>query len=128
MWFRSSALGRNERISGISVLTVGIGFLVLLHLIASRETAASIVGWVGMFGIIAFYPVQNFSLIKGGDPTGLSLAAFVSLTCGLALYAALGLMVGDLTIFLGNGITFLGSLPIIAMILRRRNQPTTSAS
>ena len=119
VWFRSSALTRKERAAGICVLIVGIGFLVLLHMIASRETAASLVGWVGMFGVIAFYPVQNFNLFRKKDPTGLSLAAFVSLAGGLALYALLGFIVGDLTILLGNGITFLGSLPIILMILRK---------
>jgi len=122
LWFRSSALAGKERAAGISVLITGIGFLVLLHVIAPRETAASLVGWVGMFGIIAFYPVQNFNLFKQKDPTGLSLSAFVSLACGLCLYAILGFMVEDLTLILGNGITFLGSLSIIAMILRKGKQ------
>lgn len=120
IWFRSSVLAGKERAAGVSVLIAGIGFLALAHIIWSREAAASIVGWVGMFGVIGFYPPQNFSLFKKRDPTGLSLAAFVSLALGLVLYTVLGFMVGDLTLILGNGITFLGSLPIIAMILLKK--------
>ena len=121
IWFRSSALTQKERVAGLSVLIIGIGFLALLHMIASRETAASIVGLVGMFGIIAFYPVQNYSLFKKRDPAGLSLLAFVSLAVGLAFYVWLGFIVRekDLTILIGNGVTFLGTLLIILLILRK---------
>ena len=42
IWFRSSALTQKERVAGLSVLIIGIGFLALLHMIASRETAASL--------------------------------------------------------------------------------------
>jgi len=79
-----------------------------------------LVGWIGMAGIIAFYPVQNFDLFRKKDPTGLSLIAFISLAIGLAFYALLGFLVNDLTIILGNGITFLGSLPIIWVIISKR--------
>ncbi len=122
VWFRSSALTRRERIAGLSVFIIGIGFLSILHMIASRETAASIVGWVGMFGVIAFYPAQNFKLFKRKDPTGLSLVAFVSLAAGLAFYTLLGFVVKDTTIILGNGVSFLGCLPIIWMILRKKKR------
>ncbi len=116
VWFRSPVLSRAERAAGILVLFVGLGFLTTLHVVTSLETAASLVGWVGMAGIIAFYPVQNFDLFRKKDPTGLSLIAFTSLAVGLAFYALLGFLVNDLTIILGNGITFLGTLPIIWVI------------
>lgn len=116
MW--SPTLSSSERFWGLLVLVGGFLFLVATHLLMPRDVAVSVVGWVGMVGIIAFYPVQNLTLLKNQDPTGLSRAAFASLVIGLALYTILGFLVRDLTLILGNGLSFLGTVVVLFFILR----------
>ena len=128
IWRKSSALAMRERIAGLSVLLAGFGALAVLHLVTSQVFAQTASGWLGLTGIVAFYPVQNADLFRKKDPTGLSLFAFVSLAIGLAFYALLGFLVDDVTIIAGNGITFLGSLPVIYMIVRYRKQTPTKTS
>jgi len=118
---RSKTLTARERSRGLLVLgTAFVAFAWLLLLGgAVLETAA---GWIGLAGVLAFYPIQNASLFRSKDPTGLSLVAFASLAVGLAGYTMLGVLVGDITIILGNGLTFIGTLPILFMIVRYRKR------
>lgn len=127
VWKWSQTLSSGERDKGLLVLVGGFLFLAAIHLLMPRDVAVSVVGWVGMVGIIAFYPVQNYTLFKKKDPAGLSLVAFSSLVVGLALYTILGFLVGDLTIILGNGASFFGTVLVLFFILRG-NQSTEKSS
>lgn len=118
---RSKTLTTRERLGGFLVLAaafVTFAWLVLLE--GSVLEAAA--GWIGLTGVLAFYPLQNAALFRSKDPAGLSLVAFISLAAGLACYTALGLLLRDITIILGNGLTFIGTLPILYMIVRYRNR------
>ena len=122
VWFRSPLLHVREKVLGLLVLAAGLGALITVQLAASPAFAQGASGWLGFAGIVAFYPVQNSDLFRKKDPTGLSLLAFVSLAIGLACYTLLGFLVNDVTIIAGNGVSLLGSLPIIYMIVRYQNR------
>src|SRR3989338_2834658 len=122
VWFRSQGLRATERAAGLLTLIVGFGALIVIHLAASPIFASTAAGWLGLSGVVAFYPIQNANLFRTKDPTGLSLLAFACLTVGLAFYALLGFLVKDITIIIGNGVTFLGSLVVIYMIIRYRKK------
>lgn len=120
--FRSAALKRRERLTGLAVLFLGLGALLGINLFGAPALAQNASGWFGLVGVLTFYPVQNAVLFRSRNPAGLSLIAFASLAVGLAGYTALGVLVRDVTLILGNGLSFLGSLPILYMIVRYRNR------
>jgi uncharacterized protein with PQ loop repeat len=120
VWFRSSTLTVKERVAGLLVLISGLGFLLTMNLLSSEAIAIKVSGWTGLTGIVAFYPIQNAVLFRKKDPTGLSLLAFATLTIGLVFYTILGFLVYDITIIAGNGLTAIGSMVVICMILRYR--------
>lgn len=112
MWFWSPMLSAKERIAGLTILAVGFLTLAATNIFLEQH-AASISGWIGLAGVIGFYPIQNAKLFISRDPTGLSLTAFASLFIGLCGLTAFGVLIRDITIILGNGITALGTLPLI---------------
>ena len=120
VWFRSSTLTVRERVAGLFVLVSGLGFLLAMNLLSSRAIAIAVSGWTGLTGIVAFYPIQNAVLFRKKDPAGLSLLAFATLTIGLVFYTILGFLVHDITIIVGNGLTAIGSIVVIYMVLRYR--------
>ena len=67
---------------------------------------------------MGFYPIQNIQLFIKRDPTGLSFIAFISLFIGLCGLTVFGVLIGDVTVILGNGITALATLPILWGIAR----------
>ncbi len=116
IWRCSSLLSKKERLFGTIVLIVGLSGLVAVNLLAADVAKWS--GWIGLAGIIAFYPAQNAKLFKSRDPIGLSLTACVSLFIGLCGLAVFGVLINDATVALGNGLSALGTIPIIYGILR----------
>lgn len=107
-----------EQVVGITIILVGSFILGYFHFFESSQTTIFVAGWVGVLGVIFFYPIQNFSLLVTKDPSGLSLPAYISVAFGLALYVALGFMVGNTAIIIGNGVSCIGSLFIIYLIFR----------
>ena len=118
IWRRSSALTFGERFVGLLTLFGGLLFLAYVYFFFPLQTSINIVGWVGLVGIVAFFLIQNSTLLIRRDPTGLSLSAFSFLAVGLVLYTILGFLVDDLRIILGNGFSFLGTLIIIVIIIK----------
>jgi len=118
LWFRSEALRLPERIAGLTVLLAGLGGLALVNLWGPGGFAEGFSGWLGLGGVVAFYPVQNFDLFRKKDPRGLSLLAFGVLAVGAAFYTLLGFLVRDVTVIIGNGFATLGALLTIYLILR----------
>lgn len=125
VWKWSKALSSRERRTGLIVLVGGFASLTAVHLLMPRDMAITAVGWIGMLGIIAFYPVQNYTLFEKKDPTGLSLLAFSSLVIGLALFTLLGFLVGDMTLIWGNGLSFLGTVLVLYFILHGKQSTET---
>ncbi len=117
IWFWSPALSTKERAAGLIVMAVGFSTIVSANLFL-EEYATSISGWLGFAGVVGFYPVQNAQLFIKRDPTGLSLTAFSSLFVGLCGLTVFGVFIGDKTVILGNGLTALGTLPILWGIVR----------
>ena len=116
MWRSSSPPSKKERTAGILVLAIGAASVVAVNLWMAG-VAATVSGWIGLAGIVSFYPIQNAKLLKSHDPTGLSLTAFIALFLGLCSLTVFGVVVKDITVTLGNGLTALGNIPIICGIL-----------
>ncbi len=112
IWFWSQSLSGKERAAGLSILVVGFSALLIVNLLA-KDIAPIVSGWIGFGGIFAFYPIQNAKLFKTRDPTGLSLTAFSSLFVGLSALTIFGVLVDNVAIILGNGLTAIGTLPIL---------------
>jgi len=112
MWLWSPTLKSRERALGLLVLFVGLSGLAAVNLFAAG-IALAISGWIGLVGVIAFYPIQNTKLFLTRNPTGLSFVAFFSLFVGLCALTVFGFLIDDITIILGNGFTALGTLPIL---------------
>ena len=123
MWFWSPSLKSWERVLGLLVLFVGLSGLAAVNLFAA-SIATTTSGWIGLIGIVAFYPIQNTKLFLTRNPTGLSFVAFFSLFVGLCGLTAFGFLVDDITIILGNGFTALGTLPILWGIVHWKKQPS----
>lgn len=117
IWRCSSSLSKRERVAGIIVLVVGLFSLAAIN-IWMVDIAPTVSGWIGLAGIVGFYPIQNARLFKSRDPTGLSLTACIFLFIGLCSLAVFGVMINDITVSLGNGLTALGTIPILYGILR----------
>ena len=122
VWKRSSALSKKEQLAGFIILALAVLFLTAINTVG-RQNAVALSGIMGAAGIVAFYPVQNFDLLRKRDPAGLSLMAFIFLAVGLFFYTLLGFLVDDTTIIIGNGFSLVGSLIAIGIILRYRHKP-----
>lgn len=117
LWFWSRTLSIKERVAGLLVMATGFSTLAAVNILF-EQNAAAISGWIGLAGIVGFYAIQNAQLFIKRDPTGLSFVAFASLFVGLCGLTAFGVFISDTTVILGNGITALGTLPILWGILR----------
>ena len=88
-----------------------------------------VVGMVAaVFTTGAFFP-QAIKTIRSGETAGLSLAMYLMLVTGVALWLAYGLLIGSLPMILANAIVLVPQAMILGLMLgRRRAGALTSAA
>ncbi|MEN6542627.1 SemiSWEET transporter [Parvibaculum sp.] len=64
---------------------------------------------------VAFLP-QAVKTIKTRDTAGLSVLMYLSFVIGVACWLVYGLMLGDMALILGNGVTLVLALPILIIV------------
>ena len=67
----------------------------------------------------AFFP-QAIKTIRSGETAGLSLAMYLMLVAGVALWLAYGLLIGSLPMILANAIVLVPQAMILGLMLGRR--------
>lgn len=82
-----------------------------------KITPIDVASWVGMIGILAFYPLQNAKAILSGNTIGLSLPAFVCLLVGTVAFATLGKLMKNWQMGVTNGIASLFTVTLLAMMV-----------
>ena len=79
-----------------------------------------ILGFIAAIGTTGAFIPQAYKVYKTKKTEDLSLGTFILFSTGVLLWSIYGLVVGSLSIFLANSLTFLMALYILIMKIKHK--------
>ena len=83
---------------------------------------SELLGFIAAIGTTGAFIPQVYKVYKTKKTQDLSLGTFILFSCGVLLWSIYGLIVGSLSIFLANSLTFLMAVYILTMILKHNKK------